>query len=148
MNQELEAALAKEFPFMRREGQNSASVYQKFGIQAGPGWYELIRSLCRELADLCAQAGREDDLVVRQVKEKFGELRFYFYLENGTQEENTTLYHRIYDVLDKYEELSTQVCELCGAPGELRQLKLRSGMVWLQTLCGEHYALLQKKLNP
>lgn len=148
MNKELETALGEEFPFMRREGQNSANAYQMFGIEAGAGWYELIRSLCRELTEACARAGREKDLVVDQVKEKYGALRFYCHLEGGAKEENTALNHKIYDVIDKYEEMSTLVCELCGAPGERRELKLRSGMVWYQTLCDEHYALRQEKLNP
>ena len=148
MNKELEAALGEEFPFMRREKQDSASAYQSFGIEAGSGWYELIRKLCRELMEACAQAGRENDLVVDQVKEKYGELRFYFHLEGGTVEENAPLNHRLYDMIERYEETSKQVCELCGAPGELRELKLRGGMVWYQTLCDEHYASRQEKLNP
>ena len=148
MNKELEAALEEEFPFMRREKQDSASAYQSFGIEAGSGWYELIRDLCREIAGVCAQAGRENDLVVDQVKEKYGELRFYFHLEGGTVEENAPLNHRLYDMIERYEETSKQVCELCGAPGKLRELKLRGGMVWYQTLCDEHYASRQEKLNP
>ena len=148
MNKELEAALGEEFPFMRREKQDSASAYQSFGIEAGSGWYELIRDLCREIAEVCAQAGRENDLVVDQVKEKYGELRFYFHLEGGTVEENAPLNHRLYDIIERYEETSKQVCELCGAPGKLRELKLRGGMVWYQTLCDEHYASRQEKLNP
>lgn len=148
MNQELEAALAKEFPFMRREKQDSANAYQSFGVEAGSGWYELIRNLCREIAEVCAQAGREKDLIVDQVKEKYGELRFYCHLEGGTVEENRALNGKLYDVIDRYEEASKLVCELCGAPGELQELKLRNGMVWLQTLCSEHYALRQEKLNP
>lgn len=144
MNQELEAALAKEFPFMRREKQAGTNLYQSFGIEAGSGWYELIRALCREITVVCAQAGREKDLVVDQVKEKYGELRFYCHLEGGTVEENRVLNGKIYDVIDRYEEASAHVCELCGTPGELREVN----MAWYQTLCGEHYALRQKRLNP
>ena len=148
MNKELEAALEEEFPFMRREERNDRSSYLLFGIEAGSGWYELIRKLCRELMEACAPAGRANDLVVAQVKEKYGELRFYFHLEGGTVEENALLNHRLYDIIERYEETSKQVCELCGAPGELRELKLVSGMVWYQTLCDEHYASRQERLKP
>lgn len=148
MNKELQTALEEEFPFMRQEDQDRPSAYRQFGIEAGSGWYELIRGLCREITQVCAQAGRENDLFVDQIKEKYGELRFYCHLKGGPEEESRALTHKLYDIIGRYEEASKQVCEWCGAPARLRKLKLKIGMVWCQTLCDEHYALRREKLNP
>jgi hypothetical protein len=61
--------------------------------------------------------------VVREVKEKFGSLRFY---ADGCN-----------DAVGSYvmfaECLSARICEVCGAPGERRD---EEG--WLQTLCDQH----------
>lgn len=66
-------------------------------------------------------------VVLEQVKEKFGTLRFYY--EGGDQ---------IVDGLVRMAEaLSGSTCEVCGAPGHQR-----SGG-WIKTLCDTH---AQKKL--
>lgn len=79
-----------------------------------------------------------------QVKEKFGGLRFY--MTHATDE--------MYDITDAAEQESEEICEQCGAPGELR------GNAWLTTLCqpchninerrkeeyrARHYAAMQVK---
>ena len=66
-------------------------------------------------------------VVVEQVKEKYGQLRFYC---------RASL--RIDELIDTCEELSARVCEVCGMAG-----CLRADLPWIQTLCEEHYE--QKK---
>ena len=87
-----------------------------FDVQVG--WYPLIKNLIDELITLGW------DKQVTQVKEKFGELRFYI---NGGSDE-------IYNKITEAEKLSHETCELCGKKGELRT-KIR----WFTTLCDEHY---------
>lgn len=87
-----------------------------FDVQVG--WYPLIKNLIDELITLGW------DKQVTQVKEKFGELRFYI---NGGSDE-------IYNKITEAEKLSHETCELCGEKGELRT-KIR----WFTTLCDEHY---------
>ena len=84
--------------------------------EMGPGWYELVKNLIDELIT----AGWDKQIC--QIKEKFGTLRFYV---NSASDE-------CYEIISKYEKLSSTVCESCGEPGVIRQ----GG--WIQTLCDEH----------
>ena len=86
-------------------------------FEVGPGWYGLIKTLIEK----AIAAGWDKE--VCQVKEKFGGLRFYI---NGASRE-------VHDIIHKYEELSFEICEQCGEPGEVR------GGGWIQTLCDKHY---------
>lgn len=56
---------------------------------------------------------------VIQVKEKFGELRFY--VNYGSD--------KIYDLIEEAEEKSAEICEICGKPGKLNEGN------WLRTRC-------------
>lgn len=127
MTDELENALAEEFPFMRWVPEDGGRWIGIF-CECEDGWYPLIREMCREIATSFEKTGAPADIVVEQVKQKYGELRFYFRSNNPL----------IQTIVDKYEDRSGEVCEVCGQPG-----CLRPDLFWTQTLCGEHYA--QKK---
>jgi hypothetical protein len=86
------------------------------------GWYPLIQKLIEDLIELGW------DKQITQVKEKFGGLRFYI---NGGSKE-------IYDRISEAEKESYDICEDCGAPGELRK-----DLGWYFTLCDTHHQ--QKK---
>lgn len=79
----------------------------------GKGWGTLIERL-HKLCD-------ENDIVVAQVKEKFGGLRFYI---GGASME-------IHNEIEKVENESYKICESCGEPGETK------GNGWIKTLCDE-----------
>lgn len=89
--------------------------FELFGIECGAGWGALIQPLIEE----CKAKG----VPIFQVKEKFGALRFY--VDGGDPD----LCHRI----SLAEEQSQYTCEVCGAPGVLRN----GG--WLKTLCEKHH---------
>jgi hypothetical protein len=76
----------------------------------GPGWAGLVK----EGFDLCLRRGA----CIQQIKEKFGELRFY----SSIDDEIANL-----DI----ERRSSKVCEECGKPGRPRP----GG--WTKTLCNE-----------
>lgn len=117
MTEDFKEVLDSEFPFMA-----------EVGLECGEGWYPLIRELCREITAAYEAAGKPADIVVSQVKEKYGELCFYFDCRcQGLRTE-------IEKIVEKYEEMSGCVCEVCGAPGSLR-----TDLQWIQTLCDEHY---------
>ena len=122
MTEQLESALADEFPFMQRLPEHGGCW---FGIDCGDGWYSLLREMCGEIAAAYRAAGRPVDLTVEQVKEKYGQLQFYYHPWDPM----------IDDIIGRYEERSAGVCEVCGAPG-----CLRTDLPWIQTLCEEHYA--------
>ena len=63
-------------------------------------------------------------VVVRQVKEKFGTLRFYY--DGGDD--------KIDGMVRMAESMSAVICEQCGAPGTV------GGSRWISTLCETHRA--------
>jgi len=63
-----------------------------------------------------------EQVVIEQVKEKFGELRFYY---TGGDEV-------INGMVRMAESMSSVTCEECGVPGKLR------GSGWVKTVCDLH----------
>lgn len=84
-----------------------------FGIECGPGWFDLIDKLCEDILKL------DPTCIASQVKEKYGGLRFY--CSSATDD--------VFDRIDEAEVLSEHTCEVCGEPGKL------TGEFWLSTLC-------------
>lgn len=117
MNAELEEKLVKEFPkmFPHKRG---------FGFECGDGWYDLIHTLCVTIQNRIDnnQHLKIEQVVVAQVKEKFGGLRFY---ADGT---DATIDGMIWFA----DEMSYHICEVCGAKGET------NGTGWTRTTCEEH----------
>lgn len=159
MKRELENKLAEEFPFMLRkhslaEQRNLgyiSDLYGAFGCDCADGWYELIRSLCREITETYEKHGRKPDIIIDQVKEKYGTLRFYYHIEEDDTQihaidimsvdslriknEKKPLYEEIDELVEKYEKMSATVCEECGRTG-----KLRLDLGWILTLCDDCYS--------
>lgn len=145
MKRELEEALEAEFPFMRRrksyedqkaEGRIS-DLYGAWGCECNSGWYELLRSLCTEITAVYQKHGQPIDIIIVQIKEKWGLLRYYYAFEWHPQalhafdcigggsvrfrQGATELQREIAAIVRKWEEKSADVCEYCGAPGSLRK---------------------------
>lgn len=109
------------------------------GFAVSAGWWPIIEALCRQIqshidwrnehkekrgiGDGCPQ------VVVVQIKEKFGGLRFYYDGGDDT----------IDGMVRMAEVWAGRSCETCGRPGERR-----SGG-WIRTLCDEHEAEYQKR---
>ena len=120
MTPEVEQELYDAYPvlFADRESKGSCMVY---GCECGDGWAEILRSLCRLIAD------RGCDYRFSQVKEKFGLLRIYGYGGDDY----------IAGAVARTEAVSGSVCERCGARGSVR------GKGWLVTLCDQCSERLQ-----
>lgn len=109
MNDEYEDALVRRWPeIFRGRHRPLTSSLMGFGIEHGDGWYGLLDALCSVLT---AHAGGLDRQPVEavQIKEKFGELRFY--IHSGDDYE--------YGAIALAEDLSAKICEHTGAPGGL-----------------------------
>ena len=89
-------------------------------FSVSPGWYGLIKNLIEELIAVGW------DKQITQVKEKFGSLRFY---TGGLTDEQR-------EIVRRYENLSTETCEKCGAKG-----KIESNHGWLSCVCEEHKSI-------
>jgi hypothetical protein len=115
---ELEKKLIEKYPKLYNQ--------QHFwGFDCGDGWYNLIDHLSGAIDAYTNPVSEFNvfNVVVSQVKEKFGALRFYA--------DNTD---RVVDgMIWLAEHMSAHTCETCGNPGELRDGS------WLVTLCDLHH---------
>ncbi len=86
-------------------------------LECGPGWNQLIADLMTKLID------KGWDRNIAQVKEKFGQLRFYVDTKTAEQDE----------LIRAAENKSAEICEICGEEGKLKG----THGLW-QTRCKEH----------
>lgn len=129
------------YPKMLEEGYG--------GFCIGEGWYPIVESLCKniqrhidwrnETRERLLKSNPYDheipeevpQVIVQQIKEKFGGLRFYCRGGDDT----------IRGMIEMAEAWAEHACEKCGKPGQLR-----SGG-WMQTLCDEHEVERQERMN-
>jgi hypothetical protein len=103
------------------------------GFAIGPGWWKIIEVLCANIQSHIDWQNMQKEkfnrgngcpqVVVRQIKEKFGGLRFYY--DGGNE--------YISGLVSGAESWAESACEECGAPGEKR------GGGWIKTLCDFHH---------
>lgn len=138
MKDELEKKLAEAFPFMQiketleeqEAGGRICDLYGAFGCECDDGWYELLYGLCGEITEAYKKHGAPVDIVIDQIKEKYGTLRFYYHLSQN----DSDLRREISDIVIKWEKKSAEICERCGKAGVLRE-----DLPWVQTLCDKCY---------
>lgn len=98
-----------------------------------PGWKIAFgERMCDEITEILKQYDYLDKYKVVQVKEKFGQLRWY---DDGSLPDGE--YGKINDVLMKYEHLSERTCVCCGKPAT----KMSTG--WISPYCDECAAKLK-----
>lgn len=112
MKLELQNKIKKDFPDLCSEDQLPSSF--AFGFECGNGWYDLIYKLCKDVSEVSPETK------IVQVKEKFGELRFYVNSANN----------KAYELIDEAERKSREICEVCGSKS-----KVRNNNGWLSTIC-------------
>lgn len=105
------------------------------GVAVGVGWWPIIESLCSQIDShlkhrngLAKQYPDQHkpvpQVVVEQIKEKFGGLRFYYQGGDDT----------VYGMVRMAESWAGRSCEDCGNVGK------RQGEGWVRTLCDFHIA--------
>lgn len=123
MNAELTQSLFDAFPRLFRNRQETSMQY---GFDCGDGWFDLIYKLSQDIEAVARENGVSPDLPewpwCRGVKQKFGSLRFHVFGNN----------ERIYKLRYAASIQSFQICEHCGAPGQLLMADD------LRVLCLEH----------
>ncbi len=117
------------------------------GVCTGPGWWPIITQLSfsinqhliriEQRRKWCIENGKEppepvEQVVVTQIKEKFGGLRFYY--DGGDD--------YIAGLVEMAEVWAENACEVCGAPG--KESNVRG---WLQTLCDTHAKERSERIN-
>ncbi|MCY7322931.1 MAG: hypothetical protein LH660_14305 [Phormidesmis sp. CAN_BIN36] len=108
-----------------------------YGFQCGDGWFNLTYELSEQIERYCQQHPEAADLIAVQVREKFGELRFYV----------SPLVVEVEHLIEQARVKSRQTCERTGNPGVM----CRRSDGYYQTLCLETAAPLgfePVRLNP
>ena len=104
---------------------DSLSIFAKVGYEFNDGWTDMIYTLGKNI-ELYSKLHNIPLIEVRQIKEKFSSLRFYY---TGSKDEF------IRALVRQAEEQSETVCEKCG---EKAQTFVQDGR-WY-TACDEHRA--------
>lgn len=93
-----------------------------FGIECGEGWYGIIAPLIGYVEEYNENHPDGEPIEILQIKEKFGELRFY---TNFTTPE-------LNELIIEAEEKSWKTCETCGSTENVGHT-----MGWISVLCPE-----------
>lgn len=108
------------YPMLFAQSRENPLGVHYWGLECGKGWFGILEVLCQRV-QAHIDHKKIDQVVFRQVKEKFGELRISY---SGGDAYVDAL-------IDMAEGLSAIVCENCGAPGVKQRLK--GG--WIKTVC-------------
>lgn len=100
-------------------------LYNDIIFEIQDGWFQLVYDLGKKIINYCDEKEIEYPNIF-QIKEKFGQLRFY---------NSYTLTHKeIENIVIEFEEMSSNICEICGK--KAKTLVLSNGL--FKTLCPEH----------
>jgi hypothetical protein len=128
MDKELELKLVEKYPKILRDyGGDKRDTCMHWGMECGPGWYDLLDNVMGKLQYMSDKFGPQ--VIADQIKEKYGTLRFYFGVEGKCDKE---FYDIASDIVNSAERESAHVCEETGKYGVLH---VRGG--WYKTLCTE-----------
>ena len=114
--------------FSTRMEKSYPSLYSgKYGgFAVGKGWYPIIERLSASIQQHVEWKNKDSEVcppvVVEQIKEKFGGLRFYY--QGGDE--------YISGLVSMAESWAGIACEECGGIGK------RRGGGWVRTLCNKH----------
>jgi hypothetical protein len=128
MRRELEQKLVERWPSWFKVNGDPCETRMGDGFYHGDGWFDIVWRLCEDLEPLVAEAEKATGrpFEVLQVKQKFGEPRFY-------------VSHRRTDAIQQRIEAaqleSLRTCEVCGQPGSRREGD------WSPVVCDEHAGL-------
>ena len=142
MKQEHDEQLCKDYPkmFVNRHADMKTTA-MCWGFECGDGWYNIINTLCANIQSHIDWRNSTQELLLKdnpynrpipneihqvlvdQVKEKFGTLRFYYH--GGDDVVN--------GMVRMAESMSAVTCEVCGDYGYPSQ----GG--WITTLCDKHH---------
>ena len=120
---------------MKQEELIKKYWFIRYPIECHNGWLPLVDFMCKEIFKLIEikypkfKKG-EYPFEFNSIKEKYGSL--HCYPSFGNEE--------IFDVIEKYEEESRHVCEICGMKGEIREMNQ-----WYKVLCDRCYS--KKKMK-
>lgn len=131
--------LIKEYPFLLPRNVFTDKVSNDYDYSytllddMPKGWRLAFgEQLCRELKSVLIDEDFLNDYRVLQIKEKFGQLRWY---DNYGSE-------KIWKVISKYEDLSEHTCIECGNEGKMMDI-----FGWISPYCDTCYEKVNKRIQ-
>ena len=127
MKQEHDEYLCKVYPkMMVNRNAPMTETCMCWGFECGDGWFPILNQLMGNIQHHIDWKNRTEEVVpqvvLQQVKEKFGTLRFYY---SGGDD-------YVRGLVSMAESMSGIMCETCGNPGT------RTSGGWIKTACKEH----------
>lgn len=145
MRDDLDRALCEKYPLLfKNRNAPMSETCMCWGFDHSNGWYQIINNLCANIQNHIDWSHKSNawdlkwnqehpeeprpvrdivpQVVVDQVKEKFGTLRFYYSGGDDT----------IDGMVRMAESMSAVMCEECGNPGT------QNSRGWIKTLCETH----------
>lgn len=127
MKQEFDEMLCARYPkLMANRHKTMQETCMYWGFECGDGWFNILNQLMGNIQHHIDSKNKKEEVipqvVLDQVKEKFGTLRFYY---TGGDD-------YIRGMVSMAEAMSGVTCEVCGKPGETNY----GG--WIKTRCEEH----------
>ena len=109
--------LVNKYPFLMPKKWNRETmqyeVYKDYDykwteLDAMPdGWRNTFgEMMCEEIMNALVECDSVDDYIIEEIKEKFGQLRWYAYPS----------YKSVHRIIEKYSYLSENICWKCGKP--------------------------------
>ncbi len=121
MSDELELKLIKKYPKLFRDYNADDTVSpMALGFCCGNGWFDILDRLCSKIQEHIDKNNLQQ-VIVDQVKEKFGGLRFYYSYGDDT----------IHKFVNDAEKEADMTCEYCGTTENVGNTY--SG--WITTMC-------------
>lgn len=117
MNKELAEKIFEQCPIIYRSREDKSTIVGNWGFECNAGWGEIIYELSLKLESLAKtelESGIPIDSVikVRQVKQKFAQLRFYVSSSNEA----------VSALISHYEQVAYKTCEFCGDVGSHEEI--------------------------
>lgn len=132
--------LVNRFPFLIPRNAFSGKVVEDYDFtwteldELPEAWKEAFgEQIAEEINDVLIKAGYSDKYRITQIKEKYGQLRWY---DEGVPKE---IWDEVQKVIRKYEVISEKICICCGKPAT----HLTSG--WITHVCKDCYDKIEKK---
>lgn len=131
--------LIKKYPFLmvrsRWNDKPVSNIYAWTELDNMPdGWRRAFgEQMCQEIYDELKKFNYIHDYRIMDIKEKYGTLRWY--------DAGVPINCKVYDIINKYEEMSGHTCMLCGAPAEMTD---DGG--WIYTLCDKCMDKIRRRM--
>lgn len=134
---QLNKALCERYPFLiprnrwtdrivwdSKDNWTYCTPYTYTELDSFPkGWFKAFgHEMLEEIRDDCIKNDFLYDMRIVEIKEKYGGLRFYI--------GSIPMDSKLFEIINKYEEMSYEYCMLCGRPAETS-----NEGYWVETLC-------------